>query len=134
MQRVLVAFLLAAVALTSVTACSSDDQPTTGVALPKDFPAADVPLIDGTVLSAEGSGNDWQVKVQAPASAGNGYTNATEKLTGAGYVESSRTDTDREKTVLLYREVNGKTLWVTVGISGSSAGGGATIIYSVSRL
>ncbi len=134
LQRVLFAVLLATLALAGLAGCSSGaDSTENGVALPKDFPVSDVPMIDGTRLSVDGGDGNWQVKVQAPASAGDGFTNAVDRLKESGYVESSRTDTDREKSVLLYRETGGTTLWVTVGISGSSSGGAGTVIYSVTR-
>lgn len=135
LQRVLFAVLLGALVVAGAAGCSADTDSTgSGVALPKDFPASDVPMIDGTRLAVDAGDGTWQVKVQAPPRDGDGFTNAVDKLKESGYVESSRTDTDREKSVLLYRETGGRTLWVTVGISGSAAGGASTVIYSVTRL
>lgn len=131
-RRVLFAVLLALVTLVGATACGGDEEPAgNGVPLPKDFPTAQVPLVDGAVLSAEGSDPQWQITVQAPANEGNAFDNAVTKLTQDSYVESSRSETTGEKSVLLSRETDGKTYWVTVGISAAASASASTIMYSV---
>ncbi|MFC0314355.1 hypothetical protein ACFQNE_12775 [Gordonia phosphorivorans] len=132
LQRVLVAIVTAVLTLLAVTGCGGDDAPSTeGAALPKDFPTAQVPLVDGTVLTADGETSEWQVTVQVRADAGDPFTTAVDELVEAGYAESSRTETDREKSVLLSKEVDGKTYWVTVGLSAASSTAASTVMYSV---
>lgn len=131
-RRVLFAGVLALVMLVGATACGSDEAPANeGVPLPKDFPTAQVPLVDGAVLSAEGALPQWQVTVQAPANEGNAFDNAVTKLTQDSYAESSRSETSGEKSVLLSKESDGSTYWVTVGISAAASASRTTIMYSV---
>ena len=130
--RVLFAVLASLFALVMVAGCGGDEAPARdGIALPKDFPHAQVPLIDGAVLSADGSDPEWQVTVQAPANEGNAFSSAVEKLRADGYAESSRSETNSEQTVLMNKEVDGKTYWVTVGIAASAAAAATTIMYSI---
>lgn len=127
--------LLVVVALTGATACGNDDGPARpGVALPDDFPEAQVPLVDGAIQSAERRDDgSWSVTVQAPAGAGDAYDDAVKKLTEAGYVESSRIETGREKGVMMQREDDGATYWVTVGITAAAQGSRNTVLYTVTR-
>lgn len=114
-------------------ACGSDDEPSRpGVALPSDFPESDVPMVDGAVLTASGESPQWQVTVQAHASDGNPLTNAVTKLTDAGFAESSRVDDPQSKSVLLSKDVDGRQLWVNVGLSSTASAGASTVIYQVS--
>ncbi|MCK0438747.1 hypothetical protein MUG78_04515 [Gordonia alkaliphila] len=132
LNRVLFAILAVVVALVAVTGCGGDDAPATeGAALPKDFPTAQVPLVQGAILTADGTSPEWQVTVQAYADVGDPFTAAVDTLTEAGYAESSRTETDRERSVLLSKEVDGKTYWVTVGQSAASSTAGSTVMYSI---
>ncbi|MFT3660958.1 MAG: hypothetical protein QM809_06060 [Gordonia sp. (in: high G+C Gram-positive bacteria)] len=135
LRRALLAALLAVVALTGATACGSDDAAAPpGVALPDDFPSDQVPLVGGTVQSAERTDTgSWSVTVQAPANDGNGYDNAVKKLTDAGYRESSTINTGRERGVMMQRETDEGTYWVTVGISAAAQGGQSTVLYTVTR-
>ncbi len=133
--RVLFAVFVAVVALVIVAGCAGDDAPErSGVPLPPDFPHAQVPLIDGAVLSADGGDPEWQVTVQAPATDGNAFSAAVEQLTAAGYSESSRSETNSEHTVLMQKDVDGTTYWVTVGIAASAAASATTIMYSITRI
>ncbi len=129
------AVVLVLVALAGITACGHDDKPAhQGVPLPKDFPSKQVPLVDGVVQSATKIDDVWEVKVQAPATEGNAFDKASSLLTDDGYVESSRTQTSSEVSVLYSKEADGKTYWVTVGISAAAQGKASLIMYSVTRL
>lgn len=135
LRRVLLAILLAVTVVAGVTACGGDDQPAPqGVPLPKDFPTQQVPLVDGVVQSASKIDDVWEVKVQVPATESNAFDKASTELTDAGYQESSRTETTREKSVLFSKEADGATYWVTLGISAAAQGRGNLIMYSVTRL
>ena len=85
-----------------IGACGSDeDSGLKGVALPSDFPSDQVPLIDGTVLTASGDATKgWSVTVQAPASDSNVLDTAVKKLTDAGYTESQRTSQNGQSVVV----------------------------------
>lgn len=127
--------MLAITTFVGATACGGDQEAAQpGVALPRDFPVEQVPLVDGVVQTADGEGSEWQVTVQAPANDGNAFDNAVNRLTADGYAESSRSETSREKSVLLSKEADGKTYWVTVGVSAAAQGSASTIMYSVTRL
>ncbi|MFZ2511672.1 MAG: hypothetical protein WAW85_11380 [Gordonia sp. (in: high G+C Gram-positive bacteria)] len=130
--RVLFAVFAAAFALALVAGCATENAPArSGVPLPKDFPYAHVPLVDGTILAADGGSPEWQVTVQAPATDGNAFEAAVQKLKAGGYTESSRSETNSERTVLMQKEADGHTYWVTVGIAAAAAGAASTIMYSV---
>lgn len=92
MRRALGALLLSA-ALTLSAACGSSDpaaQPAaTTVALPDGFPGAQVPLVAGTVVSADRGASDgrtvYTVTVQASAGADEGFEQAKQLLLGGGF-------------------------------------------------
>lgn len=88
-------------------------------------------MIDGSILAADGADPEWQVTVQAPATDGNAFTAAVDGLKASGFTESSRSETNSEHTVLMQKEADGKTYWVTVGIAAAAAGAASTVIYSV---
>lgn len=116
-----------------VVGCADEEQAgPDGVPLPSDFPAAQVPLIDGHVLSASGSRSEgWEVAVQGPANAGNQLEAATETLTEAGYVESHRSTEGGQSVVVLSATKEGSTYWVQIGASPQAAGGGSSVFYLV---
>ncbi len=119
---------------TALVACGKDEAPSRpGVALPADFPSSEVPLVDGAILAASGQSSKWQVTVQGRASDGNVFTTAVTKLTDAGFDESSRVDEPQSKSVLLSKDIDGKQLWVNVGLSANASAGSSTVIYQVSR-
>ncbi|MFM9377046.1 hypothetical protein [Gordonia sp. VNK21] len=133
-RRSLLALLTALLAIVALAGCSDEAESSRpGAALPKDFPTAQVPMIDGAVLDASGGDSSWQVMIQAQASDGNAFTNAVSTLTDAGYTESSRTDNDRERSVLLSKRDGEHTYWVNVGISATSSGTANSILYAVTR-
>lgn len=135
LRRVLFAVLLALLAATGVAACGNEDEPAPpGVALPEDFPRAQVPLVGGTIQAADRAGDgEWTVTVQAPSNDGNAYDNAVTKLKDAGYEENSPIETQRERGVMLRKSADGDTYWVTVGITAAAQGGANTILYTVTR-
>ncbi|MFT3716713.1 MAG: hypothetical protein QM774_12445 [Gordonia sp. (in: high G+C Gram-positive bacteria)] len=134
-SKLLLSLLMGALVLAGAVACAGDkDAGRGGVPLPKDFPSQQVPLIDGAVLSADGSSPTWSVTVQAQGADGNAYQNAVKALTDAGYTESSRTENPQEHSVLLYKEDDRKTYWVNVGVSATAAAATTSIIYSVNML
>lgn len=126
---VLLTFMLALV----MGACSSDDNGgRQGVALPSDFPTEQVPLIDGTVLSASGAaGKGWSVTVQGPASDSNVLDTAVKKLTDAGYTESQRTSQNGQSVVVLTADKSGTTYWVSAGVTPAAASGGSSVFYTI---
>ncbi|GAC56991.1 hypothetical protein GOHSU_14_01580 [Gordonia hirsuta DSM 44140 = NBRC 16056] len=126
--RVLFVLFVTVFVLVTLGACGSEED--TG-ALPKDFPVAQVPLIDGAIQSADGGGTQWQVTVQAPATEANAFEEAVTLLTGAGYTEASRSETGTEKSVVLSKTDDGTTYWVTVGISASASAARTTLLYLV---
>lgn len=92
-----------------------------------------MPLVDGTVLTADGSrSKGWSVTVQAPAATGNAVDAAVSKLTKAGYAESQRDETGALKVVILSSDKSGTTYWVQVGSTPGAAGGGSSVFYQVS--
>ncbi|MCF8609498.1 hypothetical protein L5G28_04895 [Gordonia sp. HY285] len=127
---ILVIVLLGGVAL---GACGDDDSAESGQSLPADFPSDDVPMVEGNVLSATGEGDSWRVTIQGNAADGNPLANATKLLEDDGYEESSRAGDAANQTVLLFKAVDGRTLWVRVGVSADAAGGGSTAFYEVMR-
>lgn len=126
--RVLFVVFVMVFALVTLGACSSEED--TG-ALPKDFPVAQVPLIDGAIQNADGGGSQWQVTVQAPVTESNAFEDAVNRLTEAGYTEASRSETGTEKSVVLSKTEDGTTYWVTVGISTSASAARTTLLYMV---
>lgn len=118
----------------SLAACGDDEPDRSGQSLPADFPSDDVPLVEGTVLSASGEGDAWRVTVQGNAADGNPLANATKLLEESGFEESSRAGDAANQTVLLSKPVDPGTLWVRVGISADAAGGGSTAFYDVTRI
>ncbi|MFW0794170.1 hypothetical protein AAFP30_10190 [Gordonia sp. CPCC 205515] len=131
--RLLVALVVVLTFLGLATGCGSDEnQAPPGAALPKDFPTEQVPLVTGTVLSADGTAAEgWSVTVQAGADQGNAVDAAVTTLTKSGYTESQRTETGAQKTVLLSADKDGTTYWVQVGSTPGAAGGGQSVFYQV---
>ncbi|MBD1319848.1 hypothetical protein [Gordonia hankookensis] len=117
-----------------MTGCGSDgDDAPDGAALPKDFPTGQVPLVDGTVLTADGTRADgWSVTVQGGRDSGNVLENAVTSLTDAGFTESQRSSDGGQKVVILSAEKAGATYWVQVGTAAGAAGGGASVFYQIS--
>lgn len=131
MAQTVVATMLAVVVALVLAGCSSTDD-TTRDGLPADFPAAAIPLVDGAVISAQGSGDHWAVTIQAQATAGNPLEAAVTKLTDASFTESNRQSTDGSTVVTLSAKKDDKTYWVTVGTTPSAATGGTSVFYQVS--
>lgn len=131
--RLVALFAAALTILGLATACGSDEnQAPPGAALPKDFPTEQVPLVTGTVLSADGTRTDgWSVTMQAGPDQGNAVDAAVSTLTKNGYTESQRTETGAQKTVLLSGDKDGTTYWVQVGSTPGAAGGGSSVFYQV---
>ncbi|GAB08452.1 hypothetical protein GOARA_012_00020 [Gordonia araii NBRC 100433] len=125
--------LFLAVATGLVGACgSSESGPTGDVALPADFPAKDVPLLDGRLIQASGSRADgWSLTVQGQLGGPNVLDAAVETLTEAGFTESSRTEEGGTRTVILSAKKGDETYWVTVGSSPRAAGGPNSVFYQV---
>ncbi|MYR07093.1 hypothetical protein GTV32_12590 [Gordonia sp. SID5947] len=128
----LLAVVVAAAVLLS--GCGSDeDAAPAGAALPKDFPAAQVPLVEGTVLTADGTRADgWSVTVQGGRDSGNVLENAVTTLTDAGFAESQRSADGGQKVVILSAKKGSATYWVQVGTTAGAAGGGSSVFYQVS--
>ncbi|MCI0156731.1 hypothetical protein KNO15_08490 [Leifsonia shinshuensis] len=98
------AAIVAALSIASLTGCSgggsgSSSSPTatasqeaTSKSLPSDFPKSDVPLVDGTIIVANGDHNDgWSVTVQPKDKTG--FAAAKAALEKAGYtVQAGATD------------------------------------------
>ncbi len=117
-----------------IAGCSDGGQTSapTGAALPSDFPSSQVPLVDGTVLTADGNAKDgWGVTVQGTQNGGNVLDAAVKKLTDAGFAESQRTDTGGQAVAVLSGDKDGKTYWVQVGRTTGAAAGGASVFYVV---
>lgn len=130
----LIALVGAAVLTLAILGACSDDQPSkpAGAALPADFPTSQVPLVDGTVLTAEGNAKDgWGVTVQATQRGGNVLDDAVKKLIDAGYTESQRTNAGGSSVVVLSSGGGGQTYWVQVGRTTGAAAGGASVFYMV---
>ncbi|MDL9936988.1 hypothetical protein QSJ18_09570 [Gordonia sp. ABSL1-1] len=130
--------LLAAVAMMAfvgvVSGCgTAEESAPPGAPLPADFPTSEVPLIDGTVLSATGDADHgWIVTMQGPANGGNQLDAAVTKLTDDGYEVNSRDDAGAERTATLTARKGDTTFTVVVGVSPQAAGGTASVIYQVS--
>ncbi|MDY6811663.1 MAG: hypothetical protein SW127_22085 [Actinomycetota bacterium] len=131
----LVAVLVAGLALIAVLAgCngSAGERPA-GAALPQDFPVAQVPLVDGTVLTADGTRADgWAVTVQGVAADGNILDSAVTTLTDAGFTESQRTTEGGQRVVILSATKDSTDYWVQVGSTPGAAGGPGSVFYQVS--
>ncbi|KQR51012.1 hypothetical protein ASF88_17600 [Leifsonia sp. Leaf336] len=98
------AAIVAALSIASLTGCSgggsgSSSSPTatasqeaTSKSLPSDFPKSDVPIVDGTIIVANGDhDNGWSVTVQPKDK--NGFADAKAALEKAGYtVQAGATD------------------------------------------
>ncbi len=92
--RCVVAIVLLLGLAIGVSACggnedTSSDQATgtlTGDPLPDGFPRSDLPLIDGEVSNAiEVAGEGYLLQITSEASAKDVFTQAAERLTGAGF-------------------------------------------------
>ncbi|MFT4044274.1 MAG: hypothetical protein QM673_14045 [Gordonia sp. (in: high G+C Gram-positive bacteria)] len=131
--RFVISVLAATIALV-VGGCASDHPARhSGVALPADFPRDQVPLIDGTVLSARGDREaGWSLTVQAPASDTDVLDRAVHTLTAAGYRETQRNGAGGQVVVVLSRDKNGTTYWVQAGASTAAAAGASAVFYQVS--
>lgn len=132
-----VAAMIAAVLL--VSGCGSDDAAppqtsATGVALPADFPTAEVPLIAGaTVLSAGGSADEgFNVTVQGPANTTAALDTAVKALTSNGFREVQRTIDGGNKVVVVTASKAGKNYTVEVGSVAGAAGGANSVFYQIS--
>ncbi|WP_124708750.1 hypothetical protein [Gordonia insulae] len=124
--------MVAGVAL--LAACGGgEDDATTGTQLPEDFPTQQVPLVEGTVLTADGSRADgWSVTVQGSPDVGNVLDAAVTTLTDAGFTESQRSSDGGQRVVVLSADKGGTTYWVQVGTTAGAAGGGSSVFYQVS--
>ncbi|MFW0783183.1 hypothetical protein AAFP35_01560 [Gordonia sp. CPCC 206044] len=131
LARLLLALLVMTVL---VAACgTAQDDPPRGADLPKDFPVEQVPIVDGTVLSADGNRADgWSVTVQGAREDGNVLDAAVKTLTDDGYTESQRSGDGGQQVVILSAAKGGTTYWVQVGTAAGAAGGGASVFYQVS--
>ncbi|MGV9860751.1 hypothetical protein ACWDTD_19150 [Gordonia sp. NPDC003425] len=116
-----------------VGGCSSDEpDQIKGVPLPADFPREQVPLIDGTALSAQGDRKSgWTLTIQAPATDTNVLDKAVRTLTDAGYSESQRTNDGGQSVVVLSADKDATTYWVQVGVSPAAAAGASAVFYQV---
>ncbi|MEP9391807.1 hypothetical protein ABLE92_13135 [Gordonia sp. VNQ95] len=128
--RVLAAMLVISVATVLIAACGGDAPTRPG--LPADFPTAQVPLVDGQVLTADGSKDHWTVTVQAPANQGNPIEGAVTKLTDAGFTEEGRESDSGQTVVRMSGTKDGTTYWVTLGITPAAAAGATSVFYQVS--
>lgn len=132
-----IGWLFAALAcIVLVSGCGGDDTRSTdgldSVALPSDFPTGQVPLLDGRVLTANGTRADgWSVTVQGRPDVGNALDAAVKKLTSAGYAESSRTTEGGQRVVMLSRKDGATTYWVQVGATPQAAGGPNSVFFQV---
>lgn len=112
---------------------TTEDHRPPGAELPKDYPLEQIPLVDGTVLSATGSRADgWSVTIQGKAGEGNVLESAVTTLTEHGFTESQRTGEGAQKVVMLSAKKENTTYWVQVGITAGAAGGGSSVFYQVS--
>ena len=131
----MVSVLVAGIALIALlAACSGveEDRPP-GAALPQDFPVAQVPLVEGTVLTADGTRADgWAGTVQGAAGAGNILDAAVSTLTDAGFTESQRTTEGGQRVVVLSATKDATDYWVQVGSTPGAAGGPGSVFYQVS--
>ncbi|MEE3849889.1 hypothetical protein VZC37_06070 [Gordonia sp. LSe1-13] len=111
----------------------AEEAPPAGAALPQDFPADQVPLVNGTVLSADGSRADgWSVTVQSAPGEGNTLDAAVTTLTDNGFTESQRTTEGAQRVVVLSATKEGTDYWVQVGSTSGAAGGPGSVFYQVS--
>ncbi|MCH5644068.1 MULTISPECIES: hypothetical protein [unclassified Gordonia (in: high G+C Gram-positive bacteria)] len=131
--RTALAIAAMATAIGVLGACgTAEESAPDGVALPGDFPKDQVPLLDGTVLSASGTQEQgWTVTIQGPANGGNQLDVAVKKLTDDGYVESSRNSVGGQMVVILSADKDGTKYVVTVGTSPQAAAGASSVIYQV---
>ncbi|NMO04176.1 hypothetical protein HH308_23445 [Gordonia sp. TBRC 11910] len=133
----LIAVLLAVCGVLFVSGCGGGDSSSKGdgldvVALPSDFPTSDVPLLDGRVLTANGTKADgWSITVQGKSDVGNALDAAVRKLTDAGFTESSRTTEGGQRVVMLSHKDGSTTYWVQVGATPQAAGGPNSVFYQV---
>ncbi|GAC70058.1 hypothetical protein [Gordonia soli] len=103
-----------------------------GAALPGDYPLASVPLLTGTVLTANGSRADgWSVTVQGNREVGDPLDAAVRTLTDAGFTESQRTSDAGQTVVILSGGPKNQTYWVQVGTTPRAAGGPMSVFYQV---
>ena len=113
---------------------TAEESAPNGVPLPGDFPRSEVPLIDGTVLSASGTEKPgWTIIVQGPANGGNQLDAAVKKLTDAGYTEMSRNSEGGQIAVTLSTDKDGARYVVTAGTSTQAAAGTSSVIYQVTK-
>ncbi|GAB17582.1 hypothetical protein GOEFS_036_00210 [Gordonia effusa NBRC 100432] len=136
-MRKLTACLLAALScLLLLSGCGGDDTKSSDgldvVALPSDFPADQIPLLDGRVLTANGTRADgWSITVQGKSDVGNALDAAVKKLTESGFTESSRTTEGGQHVVMLSRKDGDTTYWAQVGATPQAAGGPNSVFYQV---
>ncbi len=104
------------------------------LSLPSDFPKADVPVLDGPLLSAGGTADEgWNLTVQGPANATTALDDAVADLMKAGYAEQQRTTDGGNKVVVLTATKSGTRYTVEVGAVAGAAGGGNSVFYQVTR-
>lgn len=130
----LVVLMAALMGLVGACGNSGPEGLTGDVALPSDFPTDEVPLLDGRLIQASGTGADgWSLTIQGPAGGPNVLDAAVTKLTDAGYAESNRTEEGGTRTVILSATKGRQTFWVTVGSSPRAAGGPNSVFYQVNK-
>ncbi|WP_045821678.1 hypothetical protein [Williamsia herbipolensis] len=133
----MVMMLVAAVLLAGCGSGSSSqaDSSTAGaLQLPADFPRADVPLIEGALLSAGGSaGEGWNLTVQGSSTITAALDAGVKKLTDAGYREVQRSTDGGNQVVVLTSTRSSTTYTVEVGSVAGAAGGPNSVFYQVSR-
>ncbi len=133
------AAVLVVLGLAVVAGCGSDDSTParqsgpSGVALPTDFPAEQIPLIGGAVLSAGGSAQEgWNLTVQGPADVTAALDTAVRSLTSGGFKEVQRSTDGGNQVVVVTGRKAGKTYTVEVGSVAGAAGGPNSVFYQVS--
>ncbi|MGJ0120176.1 hypothetical protein ACQ7HM_13320 [Williamsia sp. MIQD14] len=135
-----VAMLMMVIASVLLAGCGSGsssqaESSTAGaLQLPADFPRAEVPLIDGALLSAGGSASEgWNLTVQGSSTIAAALDAGVKKLTDAGYREVQRTTDGGNQVVVLTSTRSSTTYTVEVGSVAGAAGGPNSVFYQVSK-
>lgn len=124
---------LSLVVASVLSGCGRDEQQPADSPLPRNFPAAQVPLLDGEVVDGycpeeRDCEGDWQVTVQVQQRDGvNPLEDAVALLTEAGYTEELRGDDGAGRWVRLV-EQDGDTRY-TVTVTSAALG----VVYLVTR-